>query len=115
MVVCCAATGCGHASKPPGPEAARKALKTVLEAWKSGQTQADMTKQSSIHTKDSDWNNGYKLLEYEIAPEEKVIGFNLTFNVKLQLTDTEGNNVEEEATYSVGTSPRVVVVRSEEM
>ena len=35
--------------------------------------------------------------------------------MKLYLADTEGNNVEEEATYSVGTSPQVVVVRSGEM
>ena len=47
----CLTPGCGV--KPAAPEAARKALKTVLDGWKGGQTQADLKKKSSIHTNEA--------------------------------------------------------------
>jgi hypothetical protein len=115
LVILSLALGCGSSPKPASPEAARKALNTVFESWKSGKTQEDVTRQSSIHSNDSYWTNGYKLLEYNIATGEEGDNYGLTFQVTLQLLDKEGNKVEDKATYKVETSPRLVVIRVEEM
>lgn len=106
--------GCGGRPKSADPEVARQTLQTVLEAWKGGQSRDDFAKQSSIHTADSRWAGGCKLLGYTIAATE-VHGYDLNFQVSLDLEDGQGNKIQEKALYRVATSPRLVVIRGEDM
>ncbi len=109
------AAGCGPSPKPAQPEAARQTLQALLEAWKGGSTPEAFAKKSSSHVADSRWAGGYKLLEYEIAPSEEVHGYDLNFQVTLRLEDARGNKVREKTIYRVATSPRLVVLRAEEL
>jgi hypothetical protein len=107
-------SGCGGSPRPADAEAAPKALSAVLDAWKAGLTREAFGKESRIQTSDSRWDGGYKLLDYEVGPGE-THGYDLNFKVKLRLVDPKGKKLEEKATYAVATSPKVVVLRLEEM
>ena len=114
LLVLCLVVGCGYSPKPASPEAARKALQTALEGWKKGQTQESFVEQSSIQTVDSRWSNGCRLMRYEIDAGEERHGYDLNYQVTLQIQDRNGRTFQEKACYSIATAPKVVVIRKED-
>jgi hypothetical protein len=114
LVGLCLAAGCGRPPKHADPDEAPKALRTVLDAWKGGQTREAFSRESPIRIADSRWDGGYKLLEYEIGPVE-THGYTLSFQVTLRMKDAKGKKQLEKATYAVATSPLVAVRRVEDM
>lgn len=94
------------------PDAARAALKTTLESWKSGGTPESLQSgPDAITVQDFDWMGGYKLVDYSIEGDGQDDDANLRIPVKLTLLDPSGKEVQKQVTYVVGTAPAVTVFR----
>lgn len=110
-----AASGCGHriSAAPLDSSKARDALKTTLEAWKSGADASSLKSNSpSIVAQDLDWLGGAKLVGYQIEGEGTPVDSNLRVPVKLTLTGKDGTEATKTVNYLVGTSPALTVFRS---
>lgn len=91
-------TGGGHARFIPSVESAREAVEMTLQAWKEGQPfQAISDFEPAIQPVDSRWQQGRKLLEFEILKELEVDGTK-QIQVRIKL---EGKSAAEETTYVV--------------
>ena len=113
LLVAVSFAGCGHFSsgKPVNEVNARDACKTFLEAWKEGKTPADL--KPKITGADHEWASGEKLVSYEILPKETSNGTTLYVSARLTLKSAKGVETKSNATYAVGTSPVITVLREE--
>jgi hypothetical protein len=111
-MVLCVLPGCRRGLAPDSDAAtADKALRTALEAWKSGKTQADLEKeQPSIIMNEDDWRVGKRLLDYKIG-EGGLSGRQVRYRVHIKLQEKDEKAVERDAVYIVDTIPRIVIVR----
>jgi hypothetical protein len=110
-----AAQGCKrHAAQAVDPAKAREALKTALSAWQKGESADALRNQSpSITIAESKWQGGHRLVRYEIADKDQIVGYDLECRVVLVLKDPKGRQTEEKAVFTVSTSPAVVIVRAD--
>jgi hypothetical protein len=93
---------------------ARDALKIALDAWKNGESTQSLASSSTPMTvQDFEWDQGAKLIDYQLMDEGKPEAANLRVGVKLTMSGKQGTdkNVEKIASYVVGTSPRLTVFR----
>lgn len=88
---------------------AREACKTALEAWQAAKKPEDL--KPDIIASDYAWNAGSELVSFEFLPGESSDGTNLHIPVQLTLKDGKGRESSSTATYVVGTSPVVTVIR----
>jgi hypothetical protein len=96
------------------PEQAREALRVALDGWKSGESLDSLrSAKPSIQVADPDWSAGATLVRYEIAEGEKHSGYDLHIAVTLWTKVGSGREKKQKATYAVGTSPGLAVVRYE--
>jgi len=111
LIAVFAAVGCGQTARDLALDEsqAREACTTTLEAWKAAKTPDDL--KPDIIASDYAWAAGQKLLSYEFLPGENSDGTNLNIPVKLTLQDAKGAKSTSNATYTVGTSPVVTVIR----
>jgi hypothetical protein len=103
-------------SRPPetDPAKGREALKGVLDTWKKGGTPDDVKKGSpAIVVSDPDWEGGYRLLEYDIAPTDRRAGVDLRLTVTLTLENPKGKTVRKTAGYVISTGSRPTVLRND--
>ena len=114
-LVLAAVPGCRRpAAQAVDPAQAREALKIALGAWQKGESADSLRKQSpSITMAESKWQEGHRLVRYEIADKDKVVGYDLECRVLLVLQDPKGKQTEEKAVFTVSTSPAVVIVRAD--
>jgi hypothetical protein len=109
------AGGCGSGVGAATEEAARDALKSALDSWKSGRKAEDMRNESpEVIVGDSDWKHGRRLVGYEIAGSGSFDGKNLRVPVKLTLAHPPRGNRTVIANYIVGTQPVVTLFRDAE-
>ncbi len=88
-------------------DVAHVALEKAMQAWVDGKMPADL--QPEIIIGDVDWNNGRKLVSYEILTREVTTdGSNLHIPVKRRFK-TKGKSSESKVAYIVGTSPVVTI------
>jgi hypothetical protein len=107
--------GCGPAGKPADAGTARSTLERALDAWKGGTALEDFRESSGVAVVDWQWGKGTnKLVKYSIEGESKSAGFDLRFKVKLSIQDKDGKTSEQNSSYTVGTNPKLVVVRDED-
>ncbi len=102
-------TGCegGTPSFALDSDVAHAALEKAMQAWVDGQKPIDL--QPEIIVGDTDWNNGLKLVSYEILiREETTDGSNLHIPVKRRF-QSRGKHSESQVAYIVGTSPVVTI------
>ncbi len=102
-------SGCqrGTPSFALDPPLAHAALEKALQAWVDGQKPKDL--QPEIIIGDVDWNNGKKLVSYEILiREETSDGSNLHIPVKRRFK-TGSQVSDSQVAYIVGTSPKVTI------
>ena len=97
---------------------AKDALKIALDAWKKGETSQSLASSSTPMTvQDFEWDQGVKLVDYQLVTEGRADGPNLRVEVKLTTIGEpakgkkESKSVEKKASYVVGTSPRLTVFR----
>ena len=114
-LVLAAVPGCRRpAAQAVDSARAREALKIALGAWQKGESADSLRKQSpSITMAESKWQEGHRLVRYEIADKDKVVGYDLECRVLLVLQDPKGKQTEEKAVFTVSTSPAVVIVRAD--
>src|SRR5215470_8580294 len=68
IAVLCLLPACHRLPDPDASQSeADKALRTALEAWKNGKSQADLEKENpSIIMNEDDWRTGKQLLDYKM-------------------------------------------------
>jgi hypothetical protein len=112
--------GCSGSSSanPVNELQARDALKVALDAWKNGESSKSLESSSTPMTvQDFEWDQGAKLVDYEIMSDGAARGPNLYVQVKLVTVGEpakgkkEAKRTEKKASYVVGTSPRLTVFR----
>lgn len=112
-----ALVGCGGAHKPPAKsdaEAAVKAVKDCLEAWKAGEKPDALAKRKPlIRVADEDWLQGVPLDSYEMVGAVQELGLQIRCTVLLHLKTAEGEVVERQVRYDIGTNPEISVVRED--
>jgi hypothetical protein len=108
-------SGCGTSARTSDPDEGRKALQTMLDAWKSGAKPDDFAQQSpSIHASDGDWKSGLALQGYRTGDEARLVGTDLNYAVDLELKTPRGQIVKKTAVYAVTTHPQLLVLRMDE-
>lgn len=109
------AAGCGSRPRraPAVDEsAARSALELTLNRWKQGDSPSALkTGSPSLTVQDVDWERGCKLVDYSISDTPQNDDANLRIPVRLKLTEPDGQPLEKEVRYVVGTSPSITVFR----
>jgi hypothetical protein len=108
--------GCGsHASSSDQSEG-RKALQTVLDAWKGGEKPDVLAQRTPpIHVSDGDWRSGLRLQGYKANNEGKLVGSDINYEVVLELKTPKGQVVKRNAVYAVTTLPQLLVVRQDSL
>jgi hypothetical protein len=106
--------GCSETPAQSDPSKAKEMIQQVLNAWKSGKTSEEWQQDpSKITAVDRHWQQGTKLLEFEIMGDPQPNGFDQQVVVQLSLQDKSGKKFKEKANYSVSTTPKLVIVRIE--
>ena len=114
MVLAC--SGCAGSASPSDQVEGREALRTVLDAWKGGETLEALAQRTPpIHVSDGDWMSGLRLQGYEADDEGKLVGSDVNFNVVLQLKTKRGKLVRKDAVYVVTTHPQLLVLRQDSL
>jgi hypothetical protein len=108
----CLLPGCGRGlDSNADQDTADKALQTALEAWKSGKSPNDLEKEHpSIIMNEDDWRTGKRLLEFKME-KGTLSGRQVRCRVRLKLQDKDNTTVDRDATYTIDTTPRIVIVR----
>jgi hypothetical protein len=100
--------------EPVDPDRACEALRTALDAWKSGATTDTLKSgQPPIYVNDSDWLAGHRLTSYELKANGKHYGAQYRCWVVLSLESSKGKRSDKTVKYLIDTHPRVVIVRDD--
>lgn len=98
---------------PVNINVAQSTLTSAMDTWKEGKTPKALLERSpSVFVQEAEWNEGTKLIEYEIINNNAPAGPNLIATVKLTLSKGEGKVTEKMATYVVSTSPSLTIYRN---
>jgi len=108
----CLLSGCGRKLDPDvDPAEGDKALRTALEAWKSGKSPEDLEKEHPpILMNEDDWRMGKRLLDFKME-SGSLSGRQVRCRVQIKLQGKDGKTVDREAVYIIDTIPRIVIVR----
>lgn len=101
-------SGCSRGTERfvPTVDSAREAVEMVLEAWKKGETPKLIDEfEPGVQPVDSRWQQGRKLLDYEILDEREVDGAK---QIKVRLTLEKGLAPEETSYVVIGHDPLYV-------
>jgi hypothetical protein len=109
-----AVTGCRQQAQPADPAVAATSLRSAFDAWKGGEAADAFVQRSAVTVVDSKWQQGTRLVGYEVVGDGEMNGFNWQYKVRLTLQGPGGKQSQEKAVYHVSTSPTVVIVRAEE-
>jgi hypothetical protein len=108
------AGGCNPTSHQMPPETdpvkGRAALRTVLDTWINGGNPNDL---KAIVAYDPDWEEGHRLIKYEIDPANGRAGVDLLLIVTLTLTRADGKTQEKTVNFSVAIGAQTVVTRKQ--
>jgi hypothetical protein len=111
LLSCVLAVGCQRTAldlKLHQPTA-REACTAFLTAWKEGKKAADL--KPKIIGRDHSWDEGQKLLDFELLADEQTDGVTLFIPARLTLQDGKGKESKTKVTYAVATDPVVTVIR----
>ena len=107
----CLFLGCGKGDISDIDQAG-PALRTALEAWKGGQSQADLAGRSpGITMNEDDWREGKILLDYTMEDQGAMKGRQVVWRAQIKLQDKSGRTEDRRATYVIDTTPQMVIVR----
>lgn len=106
--------GAGGSAQQADPAQAQEALHAVLDAWKAGEKPEDLEKRTPpIHVKDLDWVGGFRLVGYKAEGEGKLVGYDMSYPVMLELESPKGKALKKTTIYTVTTRPEILVSRRE--
>ena len=111
ILTCLAIAGCQSSAKnlTVNEPRAREACEKFLTAWKSGRQLKEI--QQEVIGGDFEWNNGQKLVGFELLPNTHNDGANLHIPARLTVQKATGGEIKSEVMYVVSTSPSVTVFR----
>ena len=105
--------GCGSKEVPQPIDTveAGRHLESALKSWKADESYTGLAERSpSIVFNEPLWQDGAKLLSYELEPVE-LQGRQGRCTAKLSLKDKTGKQYERRIGYVIDTVPRIVIVR----
>jgi hypothetical protein len=105
--------GCRPSAQQSDPDRARATLRQALDAWQKGETPDAFRERTSVTAVEPKWQAGVRLVGHEMLGEGEMSGFDWQCKVRLSLENAGGKKSQEKATYSISTSPTLVIVRSE--
>ena len=114
-----AGVGCSGEAPPLSmattPERSREVLVVGFDAWKSGTTQKDLAKQSPpIFLGDDDFYRGWKLIDYKIEGEPKVIGTGLSYVLSLTIQEPgKPAPTTRKRAYRIVTAPNIAITKED--
>jgi hypothetical protein len=103
--------GCRPSPRLADPGKARETLRLALDTWHKGEKPESL--RGSVVVAEPKWQEGCRLLKYELADRDQMSGYDAVFTATLWLQDAAGKSSQEKAFYNVSTYPSLVVVRSE--
>ena len=112
VISLCFLQGCRRGlDKAADADEGAKALRTALEAWKSGKPPEELRSANpSIVMNEDDWRTGKRLLGYKVE-EVALSGRQIRATVQIKLEDRDGKTRDQKAVYIIDTTPRLVIVR----
>lgn len=109
-----ACLGCGPTAQQADPEQAQQTLTRALDAWRRGDSLESLRSSApAVTVVEPHWQQGVRLVRYEVTSPGLPSGFDQQIVVKLSLQDRKGRPFQEKALYNVSSSPARVVVRSD--
>lgn len=107
------AVGCsGKLNAPVNAPKARETLHAALESWKKGEPATTLQNGSPpIYIIIPDWQNGAKLVDFEVIGDGEEKDAHLFCKVKLTLRGQDGKDIKQDATFIVSTAPNLTVSR----
>ncbi|MFO0880302.1 MAG: hypothetical protein U0840_23405 [Gemmataceae bacterium] len=107
------AAACGGPRNAPVDAAiARDTLRTALDSWKKGDPADALQKASpAIYVIDPDWQDGARLLDFEVVGSGDEKDAHLFSTVRLRLRLSSGQEVRRDAVFVVSTAPNRTVTR----
>ncbi len=113
MLLLTSLIGCGPNAAPMSDkDAAKQLLDVTFQAWKSGQSVADMRAQSPpVYVAEELWNNGFKLTDFKVRGEAEMYGSNVRFQVALVGIGKNGEAINKPMEYLVTTVPAQTIAR----
>lgn len=120
VLFCCVGSiaslaGCDSTPSSSDPEKGKVILQKGLDSWKNGDPVESLQAGSPPVTfVDFQRQKNWKLIDYEIDPKSSPSGFDVQFVVQLSLQSPEGKPTKQKAKYNVSTTPKLVVVRSDD-
>jgi hypothetical protein len=111
VLLCALTAGCRRtaADLDLDQPTAREACTTFLTAWKAGKQAGDL--KPKIIGRDHSWDEGAKLVDFELLADEQSDGVTLFIPVRLTLKNADGKESKTNVTYAVATDPVVTVIR----
>lgn len=110
LLFVCTVVGCGSAARtyPLNTDLARSSVEQAMQAWVDGQSPEDL--QPEIIVGDMAWNDGTKLISFEILSDREEVedGSNVHFHVKRTFGGDRGTS-ESIVKYIVSTSPVITI------
>ncbi len=113
--VSCAGCGGGKNYVPPAeadPATARAALEKALDCWRLRITPGELqAAEPPITVADVDWDEGRRLLEFQLLAGEVAWGTSIRWPVRLKLVRADGREETLEVLYIVSTNPIIHISR----
>src|SRR3954451_19749493 len=82
------ASGCDLCGgpRPADADRAQTTLRAALDAWVAGAAPADLERRADpIHVADAEWSGGLRLVGYRADGAGRLVGFDMTYPVVLEL------------------------------
>jgi len=114
-----ASVGCSGEAQPLAmattPERSREVLILGFDAWKSGTTQKDLAKQSPpLFLGDDDYYRGWKLVDYKIDGEPKVVGTGIAYVLSLTILEPgKSAPTTKKRAYRIVTEPNIAITKED--
>jgi hypothetical protein len=110
------AAGCGGKNYTPPPAAdpgvARASLEKALDCWRLRITPQELqAAEPPITFADHDWQDGRRLVEFQLLPGEQPLGTSIYWPVRLKVVGADGREQVADVTYIVCTSPIIHISR----
>jgi hypothetical protein len=94
------------------PAKARETLRTALESWKKGdRIDALQSADPPIYVIDVEWQEGSKLVDYQITGDGDEKDAHLYCPVRLTVREKSGGQAKRDVTYIISTAPKLTVSR----
>jgi hypothetical protein len=110
------AAGCAGKNYTPPPAAdadlARASLEKALDCWRLRITPQELQSAEPPMTfADYDWQDGRRLVEFQLLPGEQPLGTSIYWPVRLKVVGADGREQVADVTYIVCTSPIIHISR----